>query len=728
MMRPEATIPARQPTVLTRLRNVFFGGVWKVINGSLAWTLLLILAMDQSTLVRGGETAAGEVSLVSLLNEMIDRESVAQCPVPAFVLKQASSHDQRKNDPSNADTWHSNTDYGQFLHTETNEGRREWVIMDDAGPGAITRFWVPLLGDNDNQIIRFYFDGSPIPAITAKLNELLSGTAFVRPPLAFVGWNETNLHDQLKPEFKARRGVSGDLYLPIPFARSCKITLDSLPFYYVINYRQYVAGTPVQTFSLAGFEAARATLDRVSATLLATPDQAVVGPTKQATLAPGQTVELELPKSSAAVRGLQVRIDPRDAPQVLRSTILQGAFDGEAAIWCPLGEFFGAGVRLNPVRDWWRTVGADGTLTARWVMPYRHSGRFSLKNGGDKTVALEFSATTDKWRWNDRSCHFHGNWHCQLDLQTRPRFDWNYLEIQGRGRYVGDTLTVFSPVKAWYGEGDERIYYDGATFPQMIGTGTEDYYGYAWGMAGYFDSPFISAQQRDGLNQDDWRGYTTTSRLRLLDSIPIQTSLKHDLEIWNWADTQVDYAVGTFWYARPAARNNREPQPREAARPLRENPVITDQRAADYKIAGAIECETLPVAAKSGGLEVGIQDAGLTEGQWSGGRHLFVQATKPGDFVELQIPTDDDQPREVILYVTKSADYGILRCSLNGKPAGNDIDTYHAAAVAGGPVELGTFAPKNGKLLLRVEVIGCNPASLGARYFFGLDCLVLKRP
>jgi len=48
--------------------------------------------------------------------------------------------------------------------------------------------------------------------------------------------------------------------------------------------------------------------------------------------------------------------------------------------------------------------------------------------------------------------------------------------------------------------------------------------------------------------------------------------------------------------------------------------------------------------------------------------------------------------------------------------------------VAGAPIELGTFAPQDGKLLLRVEVIGSNPASIGARYYFGLDCLVLKRP
>ena len=661
------------------------------------------------------------INLESLLTEMTYRAAVAQLPAPAFELKQASSHDPRKNDPGHPDTWHANVDYGQFLHTEVNEGRREWVILEDTGPGAITRFWLPLDAKKDNQTIRFYFDGAAAPAITARFNELLSGTAFVRPPLAFVGWNETDLRNQLKPEFKARRGVSGDLYLPIPFARSCKITLDSLPFYYVINYRQYAAGTAVQTFSMAGYESAKAAVARVSAALLAPPDPAVAGLTKSATLAPGQEVALDLPAGAAAVRALQVKLDPAAAPQGLRSVILQATFDHEPTVWCPLGEFFGAGARLHPVQDWWRTVGADGTLTARWVMPYAESAQLALKNVGDQTVTATLSAATGPWHWDDRSLHFHANWHGQPDLKTQPRSDWNYLEVQGQGRYVGDTLTVFSPVKAWYGEGDERIYYDGATFPQHIGTGTEDYYGYAWGMAGYFNSPFLSAPKRDHTPQDDWRGYTTTSRLRLLDSLPFRTALRHDLEIWNWADTRVDYAAGTFWYARPGARHNREPQPAEAARPIRDNP-------GDYHRAGASECELLPITAQSPGLRSETQEAGLSEGQWSGGKQLFVQATRPGDFVELQLPVGDDQPRRVTLYATKSYDYGILRCRLNDQPAGTDYDAYHATAIASGPIDLGIGTPKDGKLRLRVEVVGANPAAKGARYYFGLDSVVLEKP
>jgi hypothetical protein len=225
--------------------------------------------------------------------------------------------------------------------------------------------------------------------------------------------------------------------------------------------------------------------------------------------------------------------------------------------------------------------------------------------------------------------------------------------------------------------------------------------------------------RRDARSQDNWLGYTTTSRVRLLDAIPFQTALRHDMEIWNWADTRVDYAVGTLWYARPGAQHNRAPQPQEAAAPVRDSP-------ADFRIAGAVECETLRIVAHSPGLRIGTQDAGLREGQWSGGEQLFVQATKVGDFVEFEIPTADDRLCRLTLYGTQSYDYGILRFSVNTNPLGKEFDGYHATPIACGPLEIGRGQPQDGKLRLRVEVVGCHAQSKGPKYYFGLDAFVLS--
>jgi hypothetical protein len=670
--------------------------------------------------------AAGEVDLNSLLNEMVNRDALAQWPVPGYTLKEASSHDRSKTDPSNLKTWHNNHDSENFIRTETNEGRKEWVIMKDQGPGAITRFWTPLLKANKAQIIRFYFDGATTPSLSVNFFDLISGKAFVPPPLAFESWNQKDVRDQATPTpdllKNADQGIGADFYLPITFAKSCKITLDSLPFYYVINYRMYDPATVVKTFSMDGFTATKATLDRVATTLLN--DAAPVGttaiPNQEATLGPNATMTFALPKGPSAVCQLNVQINPKDAPQVLRSTILQATFDGNAAIWCPLGEFFGAGARLNPIRDWDRTVKADGSLVARWVMPYQRTASISLQNLGSTPVKVSLSALSKPWKWDDRSMIFHANWHSQHDIRTRPRSDWSYVEVHGRGVYVGDTLTVYSPVKAWYGEGDERIYLDGEKVSSMIGTGTEDYYGYAWGMPDYFNSPFLSTPQRDH-SRNDWRGYTTDSKLRLLDAIPFRTELKHDMEIWDWAETEVDYAAGLFWYAFPGATHNRTPQPDEARLAVKAVPG----NPPDVKIPGAIECESLPKTS-SPGVTFDIKGTEEIQASLSGNKELFVGVTKPGDFVELEIPVPDGQPHKVTLYVTERFNYGIMHFTINSQPAGKDFDSYNNEARDSGPIELGTFTPKDGKMYLRVTSVGANPASAGN--YFGLDCVVLGVP
>ena len=143
--------------------------------------------------------------------------------------------------------------------------------------------------------------------------------------------------------------------------------------------------------------------------------------------------------------------------------------------------------------------------------------------------------------------------------------DWNYIEVQGQGVYAGDTLSVWNPTSAWYGEGDERIYVNGERLPSHMGTGTEDYYGYAWGMADRFDSPFIAMPHRDRTRPSgSWAGLTTTSRVRLLDGIPLPRSLKVNMEIWHWADTNMAYAAATFSYARPGETCNRPAVPADA--------------------------------------------------------------------------------------------------------------------------------------------------------------------
>ena len=644
------------------------------------------------------------VTMASLLAEMGRRDVLARLPEPAFKQLQASSYDRAETDPNDPKTWFANHDYEQFIRTESHERRTEWVIMEHQGPGAVTRIWTPLLKDKDKMVVRFYFDGSDKPGIEENFNDLMRGRGRIKPPFAFIAWPNPAVTD----------GVGSDLYFPIPYAKGCKITLSELPFYYSVDYRAFDAGTNVETFSWPLYDAIRETLESTGPRLGSDIVQPPSGGASHKIAAKG-SYSADLPKGPMAITAIQVEVPAELDPQSLRSTVLEITLDGEQTVWCPIGDFFGCGITLKPVWDRYRTVTADGRLTCTWTMPYRSAASVRLRNLGSTEIQAKLRVRTDSWTWNDRCMYFHATWRHQFPLATRPMSDWNYVEATGQGVYVGDTLTVMNPSPAWYGEGDEQVYVDGEKFPSQLGTGTEDYYGYAWGMAEHWSSPFMAMPERDRKGRDNWLGYTTTSRVRGLDGIPFNSSLKFDMEIWHWADCKVEYSAAAFWYARPGATSNRPPAPDEAAKPLPE---------VGGTIKGALECESMVVTKKSDGVQVSTQTGGLTDGFWSSGEQLFLQAHAVGDFVELRVPNTAAGKPHVVLYATKSFDYGTLRFSVNGQVA-KEVDLYSAKPVASGPIDLGEFDLSGKDAILRAEVTGTNPASTGDHYYFGLDCVVL---
>ena len=78
---------------------------------------------------------------------------------------------------------------------------------------------------------------------------------------------------------------------------------------------------------------------------------------------------------------------------------------------------------------------------------------------------------------------FHAKWHRDAFLPEDPerrKIDWTMLKTEGRGRFCGVMLHVWNPRGGWWGEGDEKFFVDGEKFPSTFGTGSEDYFGYAW--------------------------------------------------------------------------------------------------------------------------------------------------------------------------------------------------------------------------------------------------------
>lgn len=599
---------------------------------------------------------------------------------------------------------------------EEHDGRTEGVMLDADGPGAIVRIW----SANPAGTLRVYIDGDAQPVLEADMDAMLSGKGDLKPPLS------------------AETSRGHNLYAPIPYAKHCKITCDKpKDVYYQINYRTYSAATHVSSFAkgaFAGeslaFDSANSRLTRSAPIFASDPATsyhvAFRGPSRASEPTPWHA------SGPGAICHLTLTVVANDIPAELRELIVHMRFDGEETVACPVGDFFGSAPGINYQHSW--PFGAEGKddptgdpsgladndneadLYARWVMPFERDFELWFEHLGSHVVNIAVKVATDRWTWDDRSMYFHARWHGEHALKTRPMTDWNHITIQGQGVFVGDALSIGNPTTAWWGEGDEKFYVDGETFPSHFGTGTEDYYGYAWCSPELFQHPLHNQTRCDGPNVFGW---TSVNRFRALDTIPFTKSLRFDMEVWHWKECEIERAATVYYYARPGAKDN--------APPIRaEDLVVERYEYKPFKVDGAIEAEGLKVISSSAGLELDVQD--LDGELWSSGKHLWVRAKEKGQFVELAVPVDRPGRHEVIVYPTKSWDYGTVQFFVDGREAGHPLITFNTErheTAAPKPYSLGTF-DLGSEMKLRVEVIGTHERSDAPHFYFGLDCIVLK--
>ena len=687
--------------------------------------------------------AAEPVSLGSLLEEMTDEMAVLR-PAPAFTCRQFSSFDRAAKSPE--ENWFANADTAQFLRTEERDGHTEWVLMEAEGPGAIVRWWITAPHYRNRFFI--YVDGAKTPTFSGSIGDLIGGSALCAAPLS----QETS------------RGRN--LYLPIPYEKSIKITCDGMEeqknLYYLINYRTYEAGTSVESLTPERLEAAA---ERIAA---ANVELTGFGPRSEKwakitagglksqefafRLEPGQTqcvpgADSDWIEGAGCVRTLEVAflesfleglksLPEEERAQVLaqalRSVVLEITFDGQKTVSCPLGDFFGSGVGLHPFQTCRAHVSEAGSLATCWPMPFRKSAKVAFRNLGKKPLAMvchldwtplgpELASLPD-----DEFLYFHADWHQERAIPTeggKGTKDWNFVTIEGRGAYVGDVLSVRNPVSQWWGEGDEKIFVDGESFPSHFGTGTEDYYGYAWCCPERFDSPWRAQPWVEGPANF---GNTTNLRFRSLDRIPFTKDFRFDLEVWHWASTKIDYAVAVFWYGTQKSRVTSDWNLPER---------LTEEASAPVSLKTEFSLELGPFRfAEAPRGNVSIQKmTSFPNGQWLNDEQLWWRDGKPGDELALSV-TVPAEARTLTLGVTRACDYGTFEFFLDGQrltptTGGPIFDACNPVSGSGGVLHSTLSFPlpqplpptASGTRRLTIHLVGKSRQSIGT--MFGLDFL-----
>ncbi len=677
-------------------------------------------------------SGAQSINITSLLKEMSDRSRLARFAQPPYQSLQASSYN-RASITRDAAGWFADSDGTGFIREENIKGKKEWVVMEHDGPGAITKMWAPYFyyGGLDDLVgpdINIYLDGSSTPVISENYFKLITGNGSVPPP------------------FAQKTARAGDCYFPIPFAKSCKITFNKKPFYNIINYRAYNIGTLVKTFTKEDLKAAYPLMNQAAGSLLSsfttTTGSAIV---KTGTIDFGKDLEINV-KNSGAVSQLEIWLNPDEIeqhPELLRSVVLSGKFDNEETVWVPLGDFFGSGNALNPFQTFTRTVNASGQLLCTWIMPFKQSATLTLKNLAKTSIHIEkFAVTKSVFKWDANTMHFHANWRSDDLVQGSTFSDWNFIDIKGRGVIVGDQWTTLNPDYGWWGEGDEKIYVDNAwekKFPTHFGTGTEDYYGWAGGenptKDDHFSHPFLSniavgsaTAKRSGV-----RGFNICTRVRALDAIPFNKRLVFDMEASPGVDIRnpwdfLAYSSVVFWYAIPGATHNRPALASQAAKPIITLKEIDDLAVTikknQHAVPGAIEAQNVKMLFSSEKIKAAEErpTEGVHVSYWNRDNHLLITSTGAAESVSFFI-TEQFRPATIKLQLTKKQSYAIVQFYVNGIKVGDPVDLSGTENVTTALLDLGLHDPLNHEMVVKMEFVGKSNNNKTSSFDAAIDYL-----
>ena len=267
------------------------------------------------------------------------------------------------------------------------------------------------------------------------------------------------------------------------------------------------------------------------------------------------------------------------------------------SVLAPLGDFFGLGSGIvNSYQSqlftastrWNNQFEAGCALNCYAPMPFRERALVELVNESaedhmqyfyfDYEKVDELPAANGYFHAEFRRTNPFGGWGHEITVNTaesnivnkeRQAWEDNYLilETQGRGHYLGCTLSVTNFQGTWWGEGDDMIWVDGYKWPPDIhGTGSEDYLNQAWGMQ-------RNAFLRNGSSifEEDTGGYQSSYVFHLENPVRFRKEVKVTIEHGHGNHLANEMSSVAYWYAAEPARAVDPPSVAQRQPVLRDN-------------------------------------------------------------------------------------------------------------------------------------------------------------
>ena len=226
----------------------------------------------------------------------------------------------------------------------------------------------------------------------------------------------------------------------------------------------------------------------------------------------GKSVVLLDVHGAGIIRRIWATISEQD-PEMLRGLRLDIYWDGaeKPAVSVPWGDFFGIGLGLHPANETEFFSNPEGkSFNASIPMPFKKSAKIVLTNESNRDLKRIFYDVnyTISAKPNEDVLYFHAYW--SRDLKTTSGKDFEILPlVKGKGRYIGCNIGVNANndyEDSWWGEGEVKMFIDGdKNYPTLVGTGTEDYIGTAWGQ-GVFNHRYQGCLVAD-TKKNQWAFY-----------------------------------------------------------------------------------------------------------------------------------------------------------------------------------------------------------------------------
>lgn len=636
------------------------------------------------------------VTLFSLLEEMTSLQSLYLPPAYTTRLITSTSSEggpgEEKTAPRQEGDW--------------------YVIAEMQGPGAISRIWSP----NPAGLIRIFIDDGSTPALQVSFPELFGG----------------QLKPFQKPFIRSSSQTPGAnwSYIPIPYAKFCKIALRKLCDYQ-IEYLTFPDKQPVQPFPYPLSKEDGRKFNEISKSLKTIPHP----PYKEGndlktytvsySLAAGERIVLATFAGPAILRGLQIRW-PDSRVETGRWLWLNGYWDQEntPSLCVPLHDFFGGTVQtLAAGRD------NHGWRYCYLPMPFQQEARFELKNNSANQmykIEAKFAVQTTAalpsplrtfhalWTRENETPVYNLQWDPETNRPTGdPNDNYVALSARGKGHLVGLGLHAV-PLP----ESEVSLFLDQSSpppFPPVNLLGFFDQAGKPqsvnWLFSGGTDSRSLGS-----------------SLFRLFVPAPVsfEEGILAAFAHGPANSLRADYAGTAFWYQEEPHAAYPWPPPAGGGRFRSSPPVqpVIEFPPGDEVTVLPLEAESLPAETVGGVYDP--QDMLPYGPDWSGNRQLRFEAEQPGGAVVFDTPEPAFSGWYYLECVLTSGPWGaVTEIQVEDQTIHPGVDLYSPditpkKVVSESPAFLHAAKEPKVHFVARKK----NPKSSG--YVIGVDCFQWK--